>query len=312
MLPRPIVTLIGAVAALAVGCSASPFAPSARGKRASAYGIVTQTWSGEHARWTADLGAGWIRLDFNWFELQPARDKFDWGVLDGRLAAAAAQGLRVYATLAYTPEWAGPCRHCTPDDLTDWRLFVEAVLDRYRGRGIVFGIWNEPNLGFLNDTPDGARYADLFAAAHAARLRVDRAAVLAGPETSHHAWPDYFGSVAPRVLWHMLPSDVVSVHFYPDAPFDLATYMAHVSDAARGHQLWLTETGMSTCDEDRQSRYIADVLDTFERLGRSWWPRLFLYVLHNGEECTEALVRPGGQYRPAFETYRTFIAAHPL
>jgi Glycosyl hydrolase catalytic core len=299
-------------AAISIACSRSLVAPSAvRRGGSDHFGIVTQSWSPNHARWVDELGTGWVRLDFNWYEIEPARRSFTWTELDGRVLSASAQGLRIYATLAYTPAWAGACTHCMPDDLADWRDFVEAVLAHYRGIEIVLGIWNEPNLGFLNDTPDGAQYARLFEEANLARRRVDPSRALAGPETSHHAWPGYFQAVVARIQPSMRPSDVVTVHYYPDAPIDPRSYMAAISQAA-GRQVWLTETGMGTCDDEQQRRYLSDVVNAFQAEGRTWWPRMFVYVLHNGEPgCSDAIVTPEGTYRAAFLFYRDFIKSHP-
>jgi hypothetical protein len=252
-----------------------------------------------------------VRLDANWFELEPAPGVFDWGRLDTAIVGAQAAGLRVYATLAYTPSWAGPCQACMPDDPGDWRRFVEAVLLHYHGSGTVFGIWNEPNLGlFLEDTADGSNYTRLFAEANAARQAVDPTAALGGPETSHHAFPAYYGSVMGAVRPYMRPDDVVSVHYYADAPLPLAQYMAGVALEAGRRPVWLTETGIDTCEDEPQRRFFADVLKTYTDAGRTWWANVFPYVLYNGRACG-ALVSPDGSYRPAFLSYRAAISARP-
>src|SRR3954468_7411555 len=295
-----------------VGCSRPPLlGPTPSRPLPQSYGVVTQTWSPAHAAWTAQLGVGWVRLDFNWFEIEPQRGQYQWATIDARVADAAAYGLRIYATLAYTPAWAGPCEHCMPDDIGAWRQFVEDVIRRYRRYRIVYGIWNEPNLQFLNDDPDGSRYTALFERAHMARIAADPGAALGGPETSHHAYPAYFQSVMARILPVMQPADIVTVHYYPDAPVDLSNYVAAVHRISGGHDVWLTETGMGTCDDAMQSDYFSGVLNAFVQLGRTWWPRLFFYVLHDGGDCSGAMVRSDGTFRRSFITYRDFIAAHP-
>lgn len=295
---------------LVAGCSRTLLGPSPI-HHPQWYGVVTQIWSPQHAAWTAQLGTGWVRLDFNWFEIEPARGQYDWTTLDGRVADAASYGLGIYASLAYTPAWAGPCEHCMPNDVGDWRQFVEEVMRRYRRYPIVYGIWNEPNLQFLNDAPDGSGYVTLFERAHMARLAANAGAILAGPETSHHAQPEYLQAVLARILPVMQPADVVAVHYYPDAPTDVGSYMAGVERIAAGHQVWLTETGMGTCDEGMQSAFYSTVLDAFVQRGRTWWPRVFFYVLYDAAECSGALVRPDGSFKPSFITYRDFIGAHP-
>jgi hypothetical protein len=291
-------------------CSGHWFAPSGGAIGSPSYGIVTQTWSPELAAWSADLGTGWVRLDVNWFEVEPSRGVFNWSAHDAHVDDARSRGFRVYATLAYTPAWAGPCLYCMPSDVADWRAFVAAAMRHYGTSGIVYGVWNEPNLGFLDDTDDGERYAQLFVAANEARAAVDRRAVLAGPETSHHALPVYLPAVMDRIGQQMTPSDVVSVHYYPDAPLPVAAYMQAVSGEAHGHHVWLTETGFGSCDDQAQRAYFDRTLSTFDAEGRTWWPVLFAYVLYNGSPCGDALIAPSGARRPAYTALQSFIAAH--
>jgi len=177
--------------------------------------------------------------------------------------------------------------------------------------GIGTQTWNEPNLRFLDDTPDGERYIRLFEEAHAARQRVDPSATLAGSETSHHPLLAYYPAVMSRIRRLMAPDDVVSVHYYPDATIDLSTYMKAVAVGAAGLRVWLTETGLGSCDDELQRQYLVSTLEAFLAEGRAWWPKLFVYVLYNGNTCGDALIAPGGTYRPSFLAYRDFVTAHP-
>jgi hypothetical protein len=102
---------------------------------------------------TVDLGGAWIRIDLNWDIAQPAPDQWNWAPFDAVIDAATARGLRVYATLGYTPAWAstgnrnGDGAHNDVPAAANYRAFVEAAVDRYKDRVGIFGTWNEPNLG---------------------------------------------------------------------------------------------------------------------------------------------------------------------
>ena len=54
----------------------------------------------------AAAGIAWIRVDFNWFMMEPARGVCDWTTSDAVVSDARARGLNIYATLAYSPAWA--------------------------------------------------------------------------------------------------------------------------------------------------------------------------------------------------------------
>src|SRR5262245_19644923 len=53
-----------------------------------------------------ELGAEWIRIDFNWDIAEPSAGKYDWAPFDALLDASKARGLKVFATIGYTPAWA--------------------------------------------------------------------------------------------------------------------------------------------------------------------------------------------------------------
>lgn len=94
------------------------------------------------------LGVGWIRIDINWCDIEAAgRGKFDWRNVDRVVAQAASKGLKIFATLAYTPGWASQSndRANPPTSSADWANFVSVVVSRYTDRITHWGVWNEPN-----------------------------------------------------------------------------------------------------------------------------------------------------------------------
>jgi hypothetical protein len=101
-----------------------------------------------------DLGAQWIRIDFNWDIGEPQQGQYDWTVFDTLLDAAKARNLKVFATIGYTPKWASTgnlANDANSNDVPDataYAAFVKAAATRYAdGRVAAWGTWNEPNLG---------------------------------------------------------------------------------------------------------------------------------------------------------------------
>ena len=104
-----------------------------------------------------EAGFHWVRQQFQWVALEPDEKgvfvgqfgESSWDVYDDIVAAAEEQGLELIARLDTSPKWARAGNsHVTtpPDDLDDFGDYVEAVVDRYRGRIRYYQIWNEPNL----------------------------------------------------------------------------------------------------------------------------------------------------------------------
>jgi hypothetical protein len=108
----------------------------------------------------ADAGFNWIRQEFPWedIEITAKGDFWDhkwdqdaWEKYDHIVDLADQYDLEIIARLSNPPAWsraqgndAGP--FAPPDDLGDYGDFVEAMVQRYRGRIRYFQIWNEPNI----------------------------------------------------------------------------------------------------------------------------------------------------------------------
>lgn len=194
----------------------------------------------------AALGASGVRMDFNWFDFQPQQGQFEWGSLDQSVDAARANGLRIFATVAYTPQWASSVPGCTqlgsdsatkcenklPADVATWTAAVTAVVTRYRGRVECWGIWNEPNLRtFFDGTMD--QYVNtIFLPAAAAIRAADPTARICGPELAglaassqwngnqgtcafggciRNGWERDLGQLLERIGPHL---DVITQHVY--------------------------------------------------------------------------------------------------
>ena len=91
-----------------------------------------------------------------WTALEPAKGAWNWAPLDAWVAAAEAHGVKeILLTLGQSPEWAssqpdnvnyiGAGAAAPPSDFQDWRDYITAVGQRYKGRIRNYEIWNEPN-----------------------------------------------------------------------------------------------------------------------------------------------------------------------
>ena len=157
-------------------------------------GINTHLPSNDLLDMSDDLGVGWIRVDANWLQLQPTASTFAWSEMDRVVDEANTRGLRVYMTLAYTPDWVpvevtggdAETNNDVPTTSTEWVAFVEAAVARYSARGVThFGIWNEPNLDhFWAGTAD--QYIDRILVPGAAAVRATcSGCTVLGPDLAH-------------------------------------------------------------------------------------------------------------------------------
>ncbi len=141
----------------------------------------------------ADAGIAWVRMDFNWFMIEPKKGEFHFEVLDQAVDQARSRGINVFATLGYSPKWAvaapgcqdgtsDPCMTKPPANITDWSDFVFATVSHFKGRVRHWGMWNEPNLkAFFEGTLDD--YVDRILVPGAQAVRwADPSALVLGPE----------------------------------------------------------------------------------------------------------------------------------
>ncbi len=130
-----------------------------RGERASAFGRGQRV--DQRAR--RPLGPHGLQLVRFPADLWPVSFAYLDPIVDG----ARLQGLNIYATVAYTPQWASSAPGCVPhssdqvlscdnkrpSDKALWAAAVSAVVSHYQGKVECWGIWNEPNLrGFFDGT----------------------------------------------------------------------------------------------------------------------------------------------------------------
>jgi len=115
-------------------------------------------------------GFRWVRMDFSWQGTEPEQGRYDFAKYGSLLAALEKAGLRAYFILDYGhPKFAdaGDKRPFTSragtqefrDAFAKWAV---AAVGHFKGRGIVWELWNEPNIaGFWKPKPDVQQYIAL-------------------------------------------------------------------------------------------------------------------------------------------------------
>jgi hypothetical protein len=245
-----------------------------------------------------DLGVSWARLDFNWDDLEPTREGYDYRLTDRIVDALVAHGVRVYATLAYTPGWAngGQGRNTPPVDTRDWWNFCANVAGHLRGRIGAYGMWNEPNLtGFFSGSV--AQYINaILEPGHQAIKTVDPTIVVSGPELAMMSdWQRWLDTILRRGGQYL---DVVTQHSYQDDGH--AVIRSFDGYHSHGKPIWLTETGWNAdkVGDAAQADYYDQLLESL--------PSANLLKVFPFDLNSEGV---GIMGRPAFQVYRRYIQA---
>ena len=323
---------------LGLGCVALAAGLSLPAAHALPYGVNAHIPSAELMRAAAAAGIEWVRIDVNWNAVERSPGTYDWSAYDRLVDAAEACGIKVFATLAYTPAWAtrGPEASGVPSDPQTWYTFCFRAAQRYRGRIEYFGIWNEPNLSKFW-AGDRTQYVEMILktgsrAVHDANPR----AKVCGPDLAHLEsanWGGWLSDVLGRAGDYL---DVVTHHAYPgddepgsvvraldrDQKYPWEPRSVHEILRRSGRQhlpFWLTETG---CDsglpnearEATQARFVSGLLSQLFGPNRSvnWVQKVFFYELNddpNNPGTRFGLLGPPPDYREkaALGAYSRFV-----
>jgi len=185
-----------------------------------------------------DLRPEWIRARVFW---SPAIQ--GWGWADAVVADAERRGAKMLLEWWYWAKAKGA------GDVSDVPVATHAahageMAARYRGRVAAYQIDNEPDAARVS----AATYAKRYNAVRAAIRKADPAAVVVPAGLAMHpvntSWLGAF-------LRAVTP-DVVAVHSYPELDSTMMKLNA-VRRAARGRQVWLTETGGRTWAKTREA-----------------------------------------------------------
>ena len=240
-----------------------------------------------------NLGLLWIRVDFDWFRIQPEPARFDWEPTDRVVERSAELGLEVLATASYAPPWASshpasPTKGDPPAQTRFWTDFVRVAAERYRGRVRHWQFWNEPNVtDFWNGTAVQYRTAILEPAAGILRSIDPSLRVVAPGLANLRDWRDWFReAMKAKAL-----VDVVDHHNYADDGRDailglerdqllLPSLRTLIREAkVDDRPFWLTETGRRT-DAGKQREYYEDVFVVLQE--RAWVERVFFFHYKDG------------------------------
>lgn len=175
----------------------------------------------------AAAGFKWIRMDLGWAGIERKRGEYDWSAYDELTANLARRGLSAIYILDYSnPLYETPVTARNPvsgeshtdiaspqhpESVAAFARWAAAAAAHFKGRPIIWEIWNEPNITFWKPKPDVHQYAELALATCQAVRKADPKAIILAPATSEIPLKFLEDFFATGVLAHL---DGVSVHPY--------------------------------------------------------------------------------------------------
>lgn len=273
--------------------------------------IPNQTW----IKRAKTLGISWIRIDVNWCDIERKQGSYSFSAIDTAVNTSKSMGLKVYASIAYTPEWISSDRRSTPPQ-EQWVKFVSTVARRYGSKIDIYGLWNEPNLkAYYKGTMKEYRNIILTPGYNAIKT-VNPNLQVAGGEiatVSGSDWPSWCDMLYKEVA-HL---DILAIHTYQDdadavenrfnmgkawifgwlIPFYRPYNMYLDKFRKKGKKIFLTEVGWEASkDSQKQQKKRKDNIEKLMKNKKKIKvDEIFIYDLHDEPAFLD---HPWGLFNP--------------
>ncbi len=132
-------------------------------------------------------GAGFrvIRMDFAWSRTEREKGVYDFSAYDRLMAALEKHGMRALFILDYgNPHYDGGLAPHSEEGRQAFARWAAAAVERFQGRGVLWEMYNEPNIRFWKPEPNVEDYVKLARKVGKAIRRVAPNELYIGPATS--------------------------------------------------------------------------------------------------------------------------------
>jgi hypothetical protein len=165
----------------------------------------------------AEGGFRWVRMDFHWSDTEREKGKYDFSAFDRLMKTLDEHSIRTlfildYGNPLYSEMQEHPSTPRTEEARQAMAKWATAVVTHFKGRGILWEMWNEPNHGgFWKPAPNVDEYIALAKAVGQAIRQAAPGECFIGPATSTIDLP-YLEACFKGGLLELW--DAVSVHPY--------------------------------------------------------------------------------------------------
>ena len=183
----------------------------------------------------AAAGVGRVRMDVGWHHVEREPGQYDFSKYDTLMRELDAVGMKAMLILDYgNAHYTGDQKSApvTPEARAAFARFAAATVDHFKGRGVLWEIYNEPNnKAYWKPQPDGALYAALAVETARAIKAVAPDETLCGPGLAGVDKP-FLQKALDNGLLNVV--DAVTLHPYRQtAPETFATDLAEIRRMTR-------------------------------------------------------------------------------
>ena len=136
----------------------------------------------------AEAGLKFIRVDMTWSLVERKKGVYDFEGpgYDGLTEGCFKRGIGMIYVLSYSNKlYESNMSVVTDKGRKAFAAFARAAVNRYKGKGVLWEIWNEPNIEiFWKPEPNAAEYCRLVETTAEAIKQADPSAIVLGPSIS--------------------------------------------------------------------------------------------------------------------------------
>jgi hypothetical protein len=142
-------------------------------------------FSPEELQKLKDGGFGFIRMDMFWQDIEQKKGVYDFSSYDVLSSDLDKIGARPVYILDYAnPLYDNSQSPYTQEGRDAFAKFAAAAARHFAKRGVIWEIWNEPNIGFWHPSPNAENYGLLARDTIKTMRKADRSAVILAGATS--------------------------------------------------------------------------------------------------------------------------------
>jgi hypothetical protein len=184
----------------------------------------------------AQAGFRFVRMDFHWHTVEKSPGVYDFKAYDELVDSLAVRGIRPLFILDYGNSlYDRGLAPRTEMGRKAFAAFASAAASHFRGKGVLWEIWNEPNLGmFWRPAANPDHYVKLVEVTSQAMKKSDPDCTILAPALS--GWDfDFMKKLCKLGLLRHI--DAISLHPYGSSiPEDAEHYYAAIRKIVAGYQ----------------------------------------------------------------------------
>jgi len=278
----------------------------------------------KNIRYVKDIGFDFVRTGTIWSTVEKKRGVYDWTYYDYLIKTLISNGLKPLIIIGFNHPMYGAREVFTGVSTEEQRQgfarYAAALVNRYKGRGIVWEIWNEPSIGeFWKPSPN---FKDYSLMANMAVDEIRKTApneIVIAPGIPIPNCGEFFKIIEKDGLFNKI--DAVSFHFYPYITYENQTpegltipYFVNAIQNQSKRSVVCTETGWSTAwptmDERKQAAFLARqmVINRANGINLGIWHNLIDYGYSKTDpEMNFGLIRHDYTPRPSYYAVKYII-----